>query len=265
MRVQLLGIVVSVMIVWGLVGCKKQPQTPVGPEKEAGAKGVSSVEQEQRKEADMGLQIQWLGHASFRIQHGQTVVYIDPWKLKEAKKDATIVLVSHSHYDHYSAADIEKVSTEQSKLLGSADVVAKERRGEAMLPGTTVTLDEVRVTGVPAYNVAKQFHPRKNNWLGFVIELGGKRIYYAGDTDLTEEMKMLKDMDVALLPVGGTYTMDAQQAAEAVQYIRPKVAIPYHWGDIVGSEADAKKFAELAAQTCKVEVLQPGQSLSLSQ
>ena len=207
----------------------------------------------------MGITIQWLGHASFKIRHENDVIYIDPWKLKDSPQDATLVLVSHSHYDHYSAQDIAKVSGPDTKLVASADVVAKQNSGEAMMGGLTIELENVRLIGVAAYNPNKQFHPRANNWVGFVIELGGKRLYYAGDTDLTPEMKALKSIDVAMLPVGGTYTMDAAAAAEAVASIKPKAAIPYHWGDIVGGRNDAESFAE-AAQ-CDVKILTPGQTL----
>ncbi len=202
-----------------------------------------------------------VGHASFKICHEDTVIYIDPWKLKQEPHDATVVLVSHSHSDHYSAGDIAKVRTPDTKLVASADVVQKEGAGEALTPGLTVELPGVRVTGVPAYNPNKRFHPRKNNWLGFVIEVGGKRIYCAGDTDLTEEMQALENIDVALLPVGGTYTMNAEEAGEAAGHIKPKTAVLYHWGDIVGGRSDADKFAELAG--CEVKVLSPGDTVGL--
>jgi len=209
----------------------------------------------------MGMTLQWLGHAGFKICHEDTVIYIDPWKLKDSPHDATLVLVSHSHYDHYSVEDIAKVSGPDTKLIASADVVTKEKNGEMILNGLTVDLKSVRVSGVAAYNPGKQFHPKANNWVGFVIEVGSKRIYYAGDTDLTDEMKSLKEIDVALLPVGGTYTMDAAEAAEATEYIKPKRAIPYHWGDIVGGRADAEEFAEAAE--CKVQVLSAGETIRL--
>ncbi len=219
---------VSVLIVMlGLTvcGCKKE---------EEGAEMTKTTEEKMRKETVMGIAIQWLGHASFRICYEDTVIYIDPWKLKESAGDATLVLVSHSHYDHYSQEDIAKVSGPDTKLIASADVIAKAKAGEAIMPGLIVELEGVRVIGVAAYNPDKQFHPKGNNWAGFIIEIGSKRIYYAGDTDLTEEMKALKDIDVALLPVGGTYTMNAKEAAEATEHIKPKLAVPYHWGDIVG-------------------------------
>jgi L-ascorbate metabolism protein UlaG (beta-lactamase superfamily) len=209
----------------------------------------------------MGITLQWLGHASFKICYEDTVIYIDPWKIKGFPGDATVVLVSHSHYDHYSAEDIAKVSGPDTKLVASADVIKKTKNGEIIFPGKTVDLGSIRVSGVAAYNPGKQFHPKANKWVGFVIEVGSKRIYYAGDTDLTEEMKSLKGIDVALLPVGGTYTMDAAQAAEAIALIKPKLAIPYHWGDIVGGRADAEEFADAA--DCKVQILSAGEKISL--
>lgn len=209
----------------------------------------------------MGTTLQWLGHASFKICHEDTVIYIDPWKLKDSPQDASLVLISHSHYDHYSQEDFAKVAGVNTTLIASADVVAKEKSGNVISPGHTIQLDNIQVHGVAAYNPNKQFHPKSNNWIGFVIELGSKRIYYAGDTDLTDEMKSLKEIDVALLPVGGTYTMNAAEAAEATEHIKPKRAIPYHWGDIVGGRADAEAFSEAAG--CEVQILSPGETVGL--
>ncbi len=246
-------LILAVMFGVVICGCKKE---------EGGAETTQTIEKEETgKEASMGITIQWLGHASFKIRHEDTVIYIDPWKLKESPGDATLVFVSHSHHDHYSPGDIAKVSGPDTKLIASADVVAKEKAGEAIMPGLMIELEGVRVRGVAAYNPNKQFHPKVNNWVGFIIEIGSKRIYYAGDTDLTEEMKALKDIDIALLPVGGTYTMNAEEAAEAARHIKPKQAIPYHWGDIVGRRSDAEQFAELA--DCEVKILTPGDTMNL--
>ena len=242
--------VLIVMLVLAVCGCRKKDLD-----------AETTTGEEMKKEAVMGITIQWLGHASFRISYEDKVIYIDPWKLEDSPGDATLVLVSHSHYDHYSPEDIAKVSGPDTKLIASADVITKAKAGEAILPGLTVALEGIWLKGVPAYNPDKQFHPKANNWVGFVIEIGSKQIYYAGDTDLTEEMKVLKDIDVALLPVGGTYTMDAKEATEATMHIKPKLAIPYHWGDIVGERNDAEQFTESAA--CEVKILAPGDSLSL--
>mgnify|MGYP005669578369 CR=1 FL=1 len=163
--------------------------------------------------------------------------------------------------DSYSAEDIEKVRGPETILVSSSDVVAEYGAGEVLEPGRTKTIDGAKIFGVASYNPAKQFHPKRNNWLGFVLDLGGERIYYAGDTDLIEEMKSLSNIDVALLPVGGTYTMDAAAACEAAEYINPKLAVPYHWGDIVGGEQDARRFEQLA--NCKVTVLKQGEMMQL--
>ena len=249
MRPFILAVTIGLIV----IGCRKDNT-------DTQTTGIEGKDQT-RKEAAMGITLQWLGHASFKICHEDAVVYIDPWKLKDSPQDATLVLVSHSHYDHYSREDIAKVSGENTKLFASADVIAKEKAGDTITPGQTIELGGVRVTGVASYNPNKQFHPKSNNWVGFVIELGSKRIYYAGDTDLTDEMKSLKEIDVALLPVGGTYTMNAAEAAEATKHIKPKQAIPYHWGDIVGGRADAEAFSNAAE--CEVQILSPGETAGL--
>jgi L-ascorbate metabolism protein UlaG (beta-lactamase superfamily) len=211
------------------------------------------------KEKTMTVKLQWFGHASFRISSGSDVIYIDPWKLKDVPHDATIVLISHSHSDHYSAEDIAKVSGMTTKLIAAEDVIQQQGKGQTLKSGQSIDVNGIKITGVPAYNPSKQFHPRSNNWLGFIVEIAGKRIYYAGDTDVTNEMKALKDIDLALLPVGGKYTMNADEAADATKQFKPRQAIPYHWGDIIGSQADADKFAKSAA--CPVKVLSPGGSV----
>ena len=209
----------------------------------------------------MSITVQWLGHASFKIVSEGTVVYIDPWKLEDAPHDGSVILVSHSHYDHYSAGDVARAAGGDSELIGSADVVAQHGSGRAVGPGETLEFEGGKVTAVAAYNPKKQYHPRANKWVGFIIEMGGKRIYYAGDTDMTGEMQGLSHIDLALLPVGGTYTMNAKEAAQAVNKFKPAQAVPYHWGDIVGDEKDAEKFKNNAA--CQVTILTPGQSLTL--
>jgi L-ascorbate metabolism protein UlaG (beta-lactamase superfamily) len=213
--------------------------------------------------ANTAITLQWFGHASFKICNEGRVIYIDPWKLKDAPNDAAIILVSHSHYDHYSPDDLKKVWSANTKLFAPADVTAKEGKGEILLPGQTIEAAGVKITGIPAYNPAKQFHPKSNNWLGFVIEIGSVRIYYAGDTDLIDEMKSLKNIDVALLPIGGKFTMNIDEAAQAVKIIKPKEAIPSHFGDIVGSPGDSRKFAGIA--DCDVLLIKPGDIVLLKE
>ncbi len=204
----------------------------------------------------MAVEITWLGHASFRIRDENNVVYLDPWKVDSEPHDADVVFVSHDHFDHCSPPDIEKVSNEQTALIAPADTIVKLHARHAATPGETNWFKDVQIESVAAYNVGKNFHPKSNHWCGAVFTIGGKRIYYAGDTDLIPEMGDLRDVDVALLPVGGTYTLDAAQAAAACERIGCATAIPYHWGDIVGSREDADAFAEKSC--CDARVLQPG-------
>ena len=187
----------------------------------------------------------WLGHASFMIA-GEKVIYIDPWKLKgeQASRAADIILVSHPHHDHYSQEDIDKLRGTGTVIVTVADV-AKRAEGnvEIVEPGDTIDVAGIGIEAPPAYNVDKDYHPKANGWVGFVVAMGGQRLYYAGDTDVIPEMKDVLNIDVALLPVGGTYTMNAREAADAAGLIKPRVAVPYHWGDIVGSSNDADLFA----------------------
>lgn len=204
--------------------------------------------------------IQWLGHSTVKVWTEDFVIYVDPQRLTESLHDATLVCVTHSHSDHYSPSDIAKVSNPQTQFIGPPDVIQQYGSGQAIAPGQTIEFDNVNIIAVPAYNTNKPNHPKSMNWVGFIIELGSKRIYVAGDTDLIEEMKSLGDIDVAILPAGGTYTMDGAEAAEATQYIKPKLAIPYHWGQSVGTLSDAQTFAELAA--CAVKIMTVGETIS---
>ncbi len=196
--------------------------------------------------------IQWLGHASVKLWSQGQIVYVDPQNLSISPHDATLVLVTHGHSDHYSRADISRVSNADTAFIGPPDVVNAYGSGQPLAPGETIVVGPLRVTGVWAYNINKTNHPKSNNWLGYIIEIGSKRVYCAGDTDVTEEMKALEDIDVAFLPAGGTYTSTAQEAAGATKYFQPRLAIPYHWGQIVGSRSDAERFARFAACNAKV-------------
>lgn len=211
-------------------------------------------------EPEQILNIQWLGHSTVKAWTEDCIVYVDPERVPDSLHDATVVCVTHTHGDHYSPPDIAKVSNPQTIFIAPPDVIQRYGSGQTIAPGQIIQLDDVSLTGVPAYNVNKPNHPKSNNWVGFVIELASKRVYVAGDTDLTNEMKSLQDIDVAILPAGGTYTMNAVEAAEATQYIRPKLAIPYHWGQNVGTLSDAETFAELARSA--VKILAVGETIS---
>jgi L-ascorbate metabolism protein UlaG (beta-lactamase superfamily) len=186
--------------------------------------------------------IHWIGHASFRIEDGTTQIYIDPWKLRAGSPKASVVLITHGHSDHYSPDDVALVEQPGTVFVAPADVAAKLKGRNVVVasPGHTYQAGGVTVQTVPAYNRGKAFHPRSNNWLGFVVTLStGVRVYHSGDSDAIPEMDALK-VDVALMPCGGTYTMTAAEMAAAANSFQPKVLIPMHWGDIVGSKADAE-------------------------
>lgn len=194
--------------------------------------------------------IKWLGHASFRIEGSKSIVYIDPWKLK-GSVPADVVCITHSHYDHLSGEDIEKVRKRSTVIVGPAD--CKGGFGPAfktVAPGDQVTAGDVSIEAVPAYNTDKDFHPKKKGWVGYVVTVDGVRVYHVGDSDVIPEMSGVK-ADVALVPVGGTYTMTVKQAAEAVSKINPKVAVPMHCGDIVGTLGDRETFKA----SCKTAVV----------
>lgn len=183
----------------------------------------------------------WFGHAAFMLQGGGKTIYIDPYQLEGAPPKADIILATHSHHDHFSLEDINKIAKADTVLIATGDCVGWEGEMIAIQPGQRAEVGSVQVEAVPAYNIGKQFHPKERSWVGYVITLEGTRFYHAGDTDLIPEMKGI-EADVAFLPVGGKYTMNAAEAAQAANTIRPKTAIPMHWGAIIGSDNDAEAF-----------------------
>jgi len=196
--------------------------------------------------------IKWLGHAGFKIK-GEKTVYIDPFKIND-KEPADIIIITHEHFDHLSPEDISKIQTGKTVVVTTPDCYSKVSGNvKTINPGTSLVVDGIKIEAVPAYNTNKQFHPKANGWIGVVVAINGKRVYHAGDTDSIPEMASLKNIDIALLPVSGTYVMTAEEAADAANKIMPKVAVPMHYGSIVGSRADAERFKSLCK--CKVEIL----------
>jgi L-ascorbate metabolism protein UlaG (beta-lactamase superfamily) len=199
--------------------------------------------------------IHWIGHASFRIEDGTSQIYIDPWKLPAGSPRASVVLITHGHSDHYSPEDIALIEQPGTVFVAPADVAAKLKGRNVVTasPGHGYQAGGVMVQAVPAYNRSKAFHPRSNNWLGFVVTLStGVRVYHSGDSDAIPEMQELK-VDVALMPCGGTYTMTAAEMAAAANGFKPEVLIPMHWGDIVGSKADAEAVKKAFAGTTVIK------------
>lgn len=187
--------------------------------------------------------IEWLGHASFRIAFDDKVIYIDPWEIKNLKP-ADVIFITHSHFDHFSPQDIEKITKKGTCVVGPEDIgdkIPSDCEYICVKPREENEVQGIKFQTVPAYNTNKQFHPRSNNWVGYIIYLGENKIYHPGDTDLIPEMEGLRP-DIALLPIGGTYTMNAEEAAQAARIMKAAKVIPMHYGKIVGSERDLKIF-----------------------
>jgi L-ascorbate metabolism protein UlaG (beta-lactamase superfamily) len=203
--------------------------------------------------------IHWYGQSAFRIEDSTRQIFIDPFKLPDnIDTKADIILITHGHYDHFSPDDIEKIRTKETIIITTQDVAEKLQGNKGNIftlkPDQTIESGNIKISAVPAYNLNKKFHPKENNWVGFVIRLGnGLIIYHAGDTDAIPEMKNIKT-DIALVPVGGTYTMTAQEAAEIINIMQPKVSIPMHYGSIVGTEKDAENFKKLVKTPVIIKV-----------
>ncbi len=209
-----------------------------------------------------GLKISWLGHDSFRIQNSQ-IIYIDPFEIKTGVK-ADLIFITHEHFDHCSPKDLKKIINPETIIVAS-NLCKSELSGlkvkeiKYVKPGDEFEVKGVKVKAIPAYNINKfrqpgvPFHPKENQGLGYLLDIGGVTIYHTGDSDFIPEMEGLKP-DIALIPVSGTYVMTADEAIQAVSKIMPKIAIPMHYGAIVGSKKDAERFSQKAS--CEVHILE---------
>ena len=220
------------------------PAEKKGTPQKSGAKEVTTMIKD----------IHWLGHDTFRIT-GEKVIFTDPFKIKR-KDTADIILITHEHYDHCSPEDVKKIQGPDTVIVTVSDC-AKKLSGNIKIvkPGDKINIDGIGIEAVPSYNTNKQFHTKDRGWVGYIFSVGGQRIYIAGDTDRIPEMKAFKNIDVALLPVSGTYVMTAEEAVQAAVDINPKIAVPMHYGSIVGDKNDAERFAEGLKGKIEVVVL----------
>jgi L-ascorbate metabolism protein UlaG (beta-lactamase superfamily) len=207
---------------------------------------------------DLLNRIKWLGHDGFEITTANLTLIIDPFKVDVARQ-ADIILITHPHHDHCSVQDIARLAkpttvivteSESAEKLSAADLPGEIR---VVKPGDSLTVAGIGIEAVPAYNLDKQFHPKEKQWLGFIVTIDGVRVYHAGDTDMIPEMDDLA-VDIALLPVSGTYVMTAAEAVAAAKRIKPKTAIPMHYDSIVGTQADAKSFKDSLTGICEILV-----------
>ena len=197
----------------------------------------------------MFKEVRVLTHSSIRIDAGE-VMYFDPFNIRDAAHDADIIFITHEHYDHFSPEDIERVRNGLTLLICPKSMKDKlsetdfdDELIEYVEPGDELEINNVKIEAVPAYNVGKNFHPRENRWVGYLVTNGDTTYYVAGDTDANEDVRRIR-CDVALLPCGGTYTMDADEAAGLASEITPKLAIPTHYGSVAGEASCGTAFAD---------------------
>ncbi len=213
-------------------------------------KGVSDNKAAILKELLQG--VSHIKHSTIKIQ-GTKIIYFDPIGIEGEPKDADIILISHSHGDHFSAEDIKKLAKDSTILVIPGDIVETAVQEGftnivTVAPNKDYEVDGVKFSTIPAYNTNKDFHKKESNWVGFIVNMNNTRYYFAGDTDFIPEMKGVK-ADVVFLPVGGTYTMTSTEAVQAANAIKPTVAVPMHFGDIVGTWDDARTFSENIEKT----------------
>ena len=204
--------------------------------------------------------IEVLCHSSIKF-YKEKVIYIDPFKIDKNYNDADIIFITHDHYDHYSEDDIDKIKKDDTVIVAPEELLTKLLRKGFRQDYIIIVehneryiVESIKFETVPAYNTNKQFHPKENGWVGYIIEIKGIRYYIAGDTDITEENKQVK-CDVAFVPVGGTYTMDFKEAAYLINEIKPQVAVPIHYGSIVGTNQDATDFSKLLHPEIECKIL----------
>jgi L-ascorbate metabolism protein UlaG (beta-lactamase superfamily) len=202
----------------------------------------------------------WIGHASFYIKAKDCTIFIDPFKIsQDVKEKADLILLTHSHFDHTSKEDIDKIRKEETKFIAANKCLEqKDYKHEISKPGFKTKFNGIEIEAIAAYNKSAerlQFHPKSEGWVGYILNIDGTRIYHAGDSDFIEEMKEIGDIEVALLPMGGTYTMTMDEAIDAAGAIKPKTIVPMHYKMILGKEKSNQLESDLKNKLGNVKIL----------
>lgn len=201
------------------------------------------------------MKIEVNANSSIRIEAGK-VIYFDPFQIEEERHDADIIFVTHDHFDHFSSEDIEKIEKKDTIFVVPEcmhSLLDKERVITAAA-GEALNVEGFEAEAIPSYNVGKPFHPKKKGYIGYIVKIEGQRVYVAGDCDANEDNRKV-DCDIALIPIGGKYTMNYEEAAALTDVIRPELVIPTHYGDVAGDKEDGKKFKELVDPSIEVKLL----------
>lgn len=199
-------------------------------------------------------------HSSIKIT-GDKIIYFDPYKITEEQNDADIIFITHDHYDHFELESIKKVMKEDTLIVipnrCAGTVIDSGLPRSAIIgvnPNEQYHMKDIEINTINSYNLDKEFHPKKNNWVGYIIEINDEKILVAGDTDNTEELQKIK-CDIALVPIGGTYTMTYQEAAELINKMKPKVVIPTHYGTVAGKVEDGEAFKKIIDSSIECRLL----------
>lgn len=202
-----------------------------------------------------------LGHNAIKFSKNNKVIYVDPYKIKDNYNDADIIFITHNHYDHFSKEDILKVKKDSTKIVITEDLYSdtlelgfKDLDIMKVIPNNNYSFADINFSTISSYNINKEFHPKENNWVGYKFLFDNYTYYVVGDSDITEESKLVK-CDVLFIPIGGVYTTDYKEAAELTNIINPKVVVPVHYGVIVGEKEYALMFKKLVNSSIKCEIM----------
>lgn len=208
------------------------------------------------------MKLQWITHSCIMIHSTLgKIIYFDPYQLPRKNDRANIVLISHDHFDHCSMSDIQKIADEKTTIIiPSTCSISGKFKIVKLKENESIVIDGIKIEAVPAYTININTHPRMNRWLGYVVTIDNSRIYHAGDTDKIPEMKLLENIKVACVPVGGNFTMGLEEAAESIRLINPQIAVPIH-----NYDKPLEPFIDMVKKLCpnvKVEIL-AGKALEL--